>query len=310
MHQMSARMKNKFILLVSGIVCIAILLFSVYLLVVKGPGVLTEKTGRLQVVVSFYPLEEFSRQVGGREVDVTSLIPAGVEPHDFEPTARDIVAIHQSDVFVYNGAGFEPWIERTLPDIQKNGVVVVNSSENIDVPMDSDPHIWLDPVLAHEQVDAITEGFITADPQHASIYEANATAYKKQLADLDTDFRIGLSHCATRSVVVSHEAFRYVARRYNLHVVSLSGISPDEEPSPQKMAEIVEFAKKNNIRYIFFETLVSPRLSETIAKEIGAEMLVFNPLEGLTPEEIAQGKNYISVQQENLANLEKALGCI
>src|SRR3989338_6805378 len=230
MHQMSARMKNKFILLVSGIVCIAILLFSVYLLVVKGPGVLTEKTGRLQVVVSFYPLEEFSRQVGGREVDVTSLIPAGVEPHDFEPTARDIVAIHQSDVFVYNGAGFEPWIERTLPDIEKSGVAVVNSSKGVDVLSSGDPHIWLDPIMARKQVDAITEGFITADPQHASIYEANATAYKKQLADLDTDFHVGLSHCATRNIVVSHEAFGYVARRYGFNVISISGISPDEEP--------------------------------------------------------------------------------
>lgn len=292
------------------LIIIAVVLSYIFIVVNQDKqDDVVQNTDVLQVVVSFYPLAEFSQHIGGAGVNITNLTPAGVEPHDFEPTARDIAMVQQADVFVYNGAGFEPWVEKILPDIENKGVIVVNSSSRVKLLPGNDPHIWLDPQLAREQVDAIKDGFIAADSLHTSAYELNATQYKKKLADLDTDFRKALSNCATRTVVVSHEAFGYMAIQYNLHVVSLAGLSPDEEPSLRKMAEVVEFAKKNNVRYIFFETLVSPRLSETIALEIDAETLVFNPLEGLTPEDNALKKDYISIQQENLANLKKALDC-
>jgi len=279
-----------------------------------SPSLQSEK---ITVVASFYPLAEFAQHVGKEKVAVATIIPAGVEPHDFEPTLQNVLIIQKSAVFIYNGAGFEPWIEKLLPDMQKTDTIVVNVSKDLvllqgDVEEGTifDPHVWLDPVLAGKQVDAISKALINANPQNKTFYEANAEDYKKKLADLDADFQNGLKSCATRDVIVSHEAFGYLAKRYNFTILSITGIFPDEEPSPQKMAEIVEFAKKNTVEYIFFETLLHPRLSETIAKEIGAQTLVFNPLEGLTNEDIAQGKNYLSIQRQNLVNLKIALNCI
>lgn len=306
----------------AGLVIIAAVGLGVILTIViadeNGPA-----TGRLAVTATFYPMAEFARQVGGDRVDVSTLVSAGVEPHDYDPTPQDIAGVHKSAVFIYNDAGLEPWVGRIQDELEGEGVVVVDASQGIELMTkgageetgDSagvtpyDPHIWLDPVLAAKQVDNIRDGLIEADPESRDYYQANADAFKERLAGLDDAYRLGLADCARRQIITSHQAFRYLASRYDIDVIAISGLSPDEEPSPQKLAEVARFARQYDVRYIFFETLASPRLSDTIAGEVGAGTLVFNPLEGLTGEDIAQGKDYISVQEDNLENLRLALDC-
>ncbi len=266
---------------------------------------------RLPISVSFYPLAEFTQQVGQEHVSVFNLTPAGSEPHDFEPSPQDIVNLNRSRLLMYNGANFEPWIDQ-LQQSLASSVIVVNTSEHLPLLISHnqpDPHVWLDPVLASQQVTTITQALQAVDPEHAAAYDRNRDSFQQQLQQLDQEFEQGLAKCQRRQVVTSHNAFQYLAQRYNLEVISLSGLSPDEEPSPQVMAQTVEFMKTHHLTHVFFESLVSPKLAETIAQEIGAQTLVFNPIEGFTPEELAAGKTYLSAQRENLAALRLALEC-
>ncbi len=317
-------MRSKIIWLGLASLVLVLLIIATISILTGDDGGSGSQEGKIRVTASFYPMAEFARQVGGDRVQVTTLISPGVEPHDYDPTPRDVAGIHQSRLFIFNGAGFEPWASRIEQDLASGGVIVVDASAGIDLLTKDpgsgtgggtnsysafDPHVWLDPVLAQRQVDNIRDGLIEADPGNRETYEANAAAFKERLSRLDAEFRAGLADCARMDIVTSHQAFRYLGRRYGLNVVTISGLSPDEEPSPQKLAEVAQFARERGVEYIFFETLVSPRLSETIAREVGARSLVFNPLEGLTEEETAAGKDYITVQEANLANLRQALGC-
>jgi len=272
---------------------------------------------KIKVTASFYPMAEFARQVGGDRVEVTTLIAPGVEPHDYDPSPQDLATLQTSSLFVYNGAGLETWAARVVGDMRARGGVAVEASSGLPLKAAAsgsenaghDPHVWLDPVLASREVDQIATGLVRADPAGRTIYQANAAAFKSQLADLDAAYRAGLQTCARRDIVTSHQAFAYLGARYGLNVMPIAGLAPDEEPSPQKLAQITQFVRQNDVRYIFFESLASPKLSDTIARETGAKTLVFNPLEGLTDAERAQGQNYLTVQRQNLANLRIALDC-
>lgn len=290
----------------------------------------------VKVVASFYPLAEFAKQVGGERVTVVNVVPPGIKAHDFEPTPRDVVEVHSANVFLYHGSGFDPWAERIAPDLKNLGITVLNMTEHFELikgtpkhkeeekyPADEhkyeeaekhkdevlDPHIWLDPVLAQRMVELIRDTLQRADPAASAVYTENAERYLAALSRLHEAYQTGLAQCEIREAVASHAAFGYLAKRYNLTITNIAGISPKEEPSPRRVAEIADWARGKNIRYIFFETLVSPRIAETIAREIGAETLVFNPLEGLTMEELAAGENYLSIMEANLANLRRALRC-
>ena len=275
--------------------------------------------GKIKVVASFYPLAEFAKQVGGNNVEVVNMTPPGAEPHDFEPSPQDIVNAYSSNLFIFNGSGFDPWAEKIRPELENKGVAVINMTEYFDLlkgveeheeaeekdheAEETDPHIWLDPVLAKKEVEIIRDALKKIDPINSELYESNATQYLTQLSVLDKKYKDGLASCNLRDLVASHGAFGYLAKRYALNVVSIAGFSPEEEPSPKRMAEIADLARSKKINYIFFETLVSPKLAETIAREIGAKTLVFNPIEGLTEDELEKGANYISVMEENLNNL-------
>lgn len=274
--------------------------------------------GRLKVSASFYTMAEFARRVGRDKVDVTTIIPPGVEPHDYDPTPQDIATVHDSKVFIYNGASLELWAVKLRDELKSDGITVVRASNGINLIPGSeegedkstyDPHVWLDPVLAQQEVDNIRDGLIKADPADKQTYVQNAKAYNEKLAILDTAFRSSLAECSRRDIITSHQAFKYLGNRYHLDVLAISGLSPDEEPSPQKLAEVTQFARQHDIHYIFFEKLVNPKLSQAIASEVGAKTLVLDPLEGLAQDEINQGKDYLSVQRENLANLRAALNC-
>jgi len=263
--------------------------------------------GKLKVVATFYPLAEFARQVGGAKVEVVTIIPAGSEPHDFEPTPRDIAGINSASVFIYNGSPLDPWAEKVAADLPPSTLSIgMAKALGID---SSDPHFWLDPVLAAKEVEAIRDAFSAADPARSGDYAANANLYLSKLKTLDADFAAGLSSCAQHEIFTSHEAFAYLARRYGLSQVPITGISPDAEPSARALADLATLARAKGIKYIFFETLASPKLAQTLASEIGAQTLVLNPLEGLTAEETKSGMDYISVMRQNLANLKIALQC-
>lgn len=274
---------------------------------------------KLQVVASFYPVYFFAQQIGGEHADVINVTPAGAEPHDYEPSPQDIAHIEDSQLLVLNGGEVDVWGDRVRKDIDSAKTVVVVAGEGlmtrqIDHVEDSseiiaDPHVWLSPMLAESMVDKIADGFVQADPDNASYYQSNATALKTRLVGLDDEFRQGLVSCQSKDIITSHAAFGYLASAYGLNQVSISGISADEEPSAQELVQVAKFAKDNNIKYIFFESLLSPKLSETIADEVGAQTLVLNPLEGLTGEEMANGKNYFTEMRSNLANLQIALSC-
>jgi zinc transport system substrate-binding protein len=286
----------------------------------------TDSSGRLSVVASYYPLYDFVRQVGGDKVSVTNITPSGSEPHDYEPPAKTLANAQGADVFIYNGGIMEPWTDTFLDDYKRT---VIRASKGITLAPGEehghdqtepeteghededikDPHFWLDPVLAQKIVNNIREGLSKADPGNKDYYAERAAAYSAKLAQLDKDFRTGLQACVQETIVASHAAFSYVAKRYGFSVESIAGLNPEEEPSTTRLAELSDHVTKESINYVFFESLVSPRLADTIAQETGAQTLVLDPLEGLSNEDQKQGKDYVSVQRENLANLRTALAC-
>lgn len=290
----------------------------------KGKTADSSATAKIKVVATVYPVYEFVKQVGGDKVDVVMLIPPGAEPHDWEPTAKDITRIKEGKIFAYHGSGFEPVDKLLTPDVLGKAVAVqvskgvhklATSHEGAEAgghqegkhSHEGDSHMWLDPVAAQQEVNTILEALVAADAPNAAYYKENAAKFTKQLAELDQDYKKTLSNLRSKDIITSHEAFGYLAARYGLHQVGIMGLSPDAEPTPDKMAEITKFCREHQVKYIFFETLASPKLAQTIAKETGAELLVLNPIENLTDEELKQGKNYIAIMRENLVNLEKAL---
>lgn len=279
----------------------------------QKPTIPSQEGKRLSVATSFYPLYFFAKEIAQDKADVKNITPAGAEPHDYEPTAQDIAGIERSDLLILNGDGLEAWGESIRKNIDPSHTTVVIAGEGLATKAAAgevmDPHIWLSPMLAEKMVDRIMQGFIKADPKNRNAYRSNADRLKAQLADLDIAYKQGLSFCAEKNIITSHASFGYLAEAYGLKQVSITGFSPDAEPSSQQLADIVKFAKDNNVKYIFFESLVSPKLAETIATEVGAQTLVLDPLEGLNSEEIAAGKNYFSVMKDNLVNLETALAC-
>ena len=192
------------------------------------------------------------------------------------------------------------------------GTTVVNGARGLSLLPQGpsvDPHVWLDPTLARAQVQAIAAGVGQADPAGRVSYDENAKRYSARLEALDQAFAAGLTDCARREIVTSHAAFAYLARRYRLVQVPLMGLAPEAEPSPADVAAIVKAARALTVTHIFFEPLVSPRLAETIGREIGATPLPLNPVEGITKEQAAAGQGYLELMQANLANLRTALGC-
>lgn len=267
-----------------------------------------ERKNRITVITSFYPLYEFANAVGGEQIDVVNLVPAGSEPHEFEPTSQQIASLYLAHIFLFNGSGLDPWAEKIQEELIKKGVAVVHMSKHIDL-LKNDPHFWLDPVLAQQEVEVIRDTLIQIDSSNEKNYRDNANVYLAKLSELNKKYKDGFIACQKQEIITSHAAFGYLAKRYDFTVISISGLSPEEEPSPKRMGEIATLAREKQIQYIFFETLVNPKLSETIAHEIGAQTLVFNPIEGLTEEDIHSGKDYISIMEDNLTNLKLARSC-
>ena len=278
------------------------------------------------MIATFYPLQHLAQRVVGDRFQVTSLVPPGVEPHDWEPTPRGIAAIKKAKVFIYQGAGLETWADRTVATLGREGPVVVKATTGLSLrsvaeepakhrtpgtakepPLD--PHVWLDPQLYGQQAAAVRDALAKADPDGEAVYTANLASLKMELDELNDEMKLGLSNCERRTFVTAHAAFAYLADRFELKQVAISGISGESEPSPARLRGIVQRVRQEGATHIFFETLASPAVSETVAKEVGAQTLVLNPIEGLSTEEVKAGADYFSVQRQNLANLRIALDC-
>jgi len=270
----------------------------------------------VDVVASFYPLAEAAQRVGGSAIAVTDLTPPGVEPHDLELTPDQIEAIDTANVVLYVGGGFQPAVEDAIGDATGRVVDVSSSLRTIPVPdgasdasLTADPHVWLDPVLYAQIVEQVRAALAEVDPNDTSAFAASARSFDRQLRSLDADYRSGLSNCDRSVIVTSHAAFGYLAERYGLTQEAISGLSPDAEPTPDRLASLKSLVEREGVTTIFTEELLSPKVAETLAQETGATTAVLNPLESLTAQQVADGEGYVSVMRDNLATLRGALGC-
>ena len=263
-----------------------------------------------------YPMYDFAQKIGGDKVTVTNMVPAGTEPHDWEPSTTDITNLEDADVFIYSGAGMEHWVDSVLGSLTNQDLDVVQASDGItlregyedeDGDVGADPHVWLAPANAKIEMKNITDVLCSADPANAEYYRQNYEQWALECDRLDTEFTEALSALPNKNIVVSHEAFGYLCDAYGLNQVGIEGIEADSEPDPARMAEIEDFVKANNVKVIFSEELVSPKVAQTIADATGAQMQELNPLEGLTDDQIADGQDYFTVMRQNLEELKNAL---
>jgi zinc transport system substrate-binding protein len=280
--------------------------------VIHSPAGTAECSTRLKVAASIFPLAHFAEKAGGELVDVKLIMSAGNDPHTFEPGPSDLRAVYGAEVFIFHGAGLDSWAERIEKDLVKNGIITVEISKM--PPFDSslasgDPHDWLDPVLAMREVEIIRDALAGADPANADIYKRNAAAYKAFLQRLDEEFRSSLRECGKRDIIVTHNAFGYLASRYGIRIHSIMGLTTEEEPSARRLVKIIRLARRLGIKFIFYEKLVSPRYAKMVAEETGGSLLVLDPAATLTREEMAEDVSYLSIMRGNLEVLKKAMEC-
>lgn len=273
---------------------------------------------KFEIVTAFYPLQFLSERIGGDVVSVINLTKPGAEPHDIELTPRQVGDVAEAKLAVYI-KGFQPAVDEAIAQEAEDrsfdaaSVVTLlpaggeddHGHEHEEAGQGDDPHVWLDPVRLSTIAGKLGERLAEADPEHAAGYRERARALVAELGTLNTDFADGLKTCERRELVTSHTAFAYLASRYDLHQVGISGIDPEAEPSPQRLAAVAKEARETGTTTIFFETLVSPAVAETIAREVGAKTAVLDPLEGLVN---SQG-DYLGVMRQNLAALTAGLGC-
>lgn len=272
---------------------------------------------KLRVMASFYTMADFAEKIGGDRADITCMVPTGTEPHDWEPSTTDITGLERADVFIYNGAGMEHWAEDVTESLENKELLVVEASQGVELHAEEahdheghshshggyDPHVWLDPHNAKLEMENIKNAFVQADPDNGAYYEANYDKWAKAAEELDRKYREALADFAGRQVVTAHEAYGYLCSAYGLEQVGIDGLSPDQEPNPKRMADIIDFVRENQIRAVFFEELSGSKTAETVAAETGIRLLALSPLEGLSGEELEAGEDYFSVMEKNLEQL-------
>jgi zinc transport system substrate-binding protein len=273
---------------------------------------------QLSVVASFYPLEFVVGRVGGDRVGVTNLTPPGAEPHDLELTPRAIGGLADADLVVYL-AGFSPAVDEAVKAESGDRGLEVGQFANLSLtytPIEegvardetgTDPHFWLDPIRLADVADAIAERLGEVDPDGAASFSAHAVSLRADLESLDEELRTGLESCANRDVVTSHNAFGYLADRYGLVQVGITGLTPEAEPTAAELAAVTEFVRDHDVRTIYYETLVSPAIAKTVADETGAATAVLDPIEGLSDR--SAGTDYFAVMRANLASLQAGQPC-
>jgi zinc transport system substrate-binding protein len=284
-----------------------------------GPSASGTADGKLDVVTSFYPLEFIARTVGGDAVHVTTLTAPGVEPHDLELTPKQVGTVASAKLVVYE-KGLQPAVDEAVEQHAADAGFDVSGAARLEATGahfqdegerahddDIDPHFWLDPTRLADVGDAVAGRLAEADPDHADGYRQRAAALRAQLTRLDGEFRSGLATCRLKTFVTTHEAFAYLAQRYGLDMVGIAGLTPDAEPSPARIKQVEDVVRANRVTTIFYEELVSPKVAESVARDLEVRAAVLSPIEGLADEHSAE--NYLSLMRQNLAELEKANDC-
>jgi zinc transport system substrate-binding protein len=277
-----------------------------------GTGPQADGAARLAVLASFYPLQFVAQQVGGDLVDVTSLTPPGAEPHDLELSPRQVQQVADADVVVVL-SGFQPAVDEAveaqdpahLVDAAATPAVAAHLSEPTSDEAQPDPHFWLDPTLLAAVATDVAAALAEADPKDATAFQERADGLVADLTALDDEFSAGLATCERRVVVTAHDAFGYLAARYDLEQVGISGMDPEAEPSPARLKEIGEVATAHGVTTLFTEHLLNPKVSETLASDLGITTAVLDPVES----QDASGTDYRDAMRQNLTVLREALGC-
>lgn len=287
---------------------------------------------KMNVVTTIFPIYDFAQQIGGEHANVMNIIPTGVEPHDWTPKSQEMNVTSKSQLLLYNGAGLEGWIPNFLQGLGAgSSLKTVEVSQGIELihadgtdghdhgektsdhkddhagDIYIDPHTWVSPKSALIMAENIKNSFIEVDPGNKSDYEANYVKLEQKLKDLDQKFTTELSATKKKEIVVSHQAFGYLCRDYGLTQKAMMGLSPEAEPRSQDILALTKYVKEHEIKYIFFEELVSDTVAKMLASEANVDTMVLNPIEGLTKEQAASGENYVTLMERNLQNLVKAL---
>lgn len=271
-----------------------------------------EESGKLKIYTSFYTMYDFATKIAGDKAEVVNLVSDGTEPHDWEPSTTDMTALEKADILIYNGVGMEHWVDEVSNSLQ-NDLKLIEAAEGVELISDdesggdSDPHVWLDAKNAKIEMENIKNALVQADSENATYYEENYEKYAAMFDELDTELTKRIGALTNKNIIVSHEAYSYFCKAYGLEQTSIGDMEADAEPDANRIADIVDFAKENKVTTIFFEELVSPKVAQVIAKEIGADTAVLNPVEGLTKEQVEAGEDYFSLMRANIDALERAL---
>lgn len=280
---------------------IAATLTALFLSACAGPA----QSQRLQVVAGLYPLAFVAERVGGDRVDVTNLTPPAGHPHELELTAQQVAAVTEADLVVYIST-LQPALDEAVGLAQKPGAVLdALTAVAADPAAIEDPHMWLDPKLLAKFADEVAARLSETDPAGEATFTANAAALRGQLSELDTEYVTGTKTCTNRTLIVSHLAYGYLAAAYDFELVSVSGISPESEPSPARLAEVAALVERLGATTVYSESALDSKVADTIAAETGAAVRVLSPLESLTE----AGDDYFSVMRTNLAALQAGQGC-
>jgi zinc transport system substrate-binding protein len=278
-----------------------------------GSGSSAASGGKLKIVASFYPLQYVTARISGDRAVVSNLTPPGAEPHDLELTPKDVARVSDADLVVYLG-GFQAAVDDAISTEAKDHADDVTAPAQLDRTVSedgegtgTDPHFWLDPVRLSGVSTQIEQRLAAIDPAGTATFQANLAALRTDLTTLDADLRTGLANCANKDLVTSHQAFGYLAERYGMTQVGIAGLTPEQEPDAATLARVTDFVRKNHVRTIYYETLVSPAIANTVARETGAATEVLDPVEGITP--MSQGRDYLAIMRANLHNLTEGQPC-
>jgi zinc transport system substrate-binding protein len=316
-------------------------LFLLLILVLSACGASSdqeeaEKKDKLEVYTTVYPLEAFTKKIGGEHVDVESIYPPGADEHTFEPSQKDMIKMADGDVFFYIGMGLEGFVEGSKSILENEDVVVVPTSEHVELNHeeghgeesaeeheehegsheddhgeehnhDVDPHLWLDPVYSKEMAKTIADTLSEEMPEHKEDFQANLDALSKDLDALDAEFKDMAENAPKKTFYVSHAAYSYWEERYGLHQEAIAGLNTADEPSQQELKKIIEKGKEDNVQYILFEQNVSSRLTEVVQNELGAKALHLHNLSVLTEEDRNNDEDYFTLMKKNIETLKQAL---
>lgn len=281
---------------------------------------------KLKVYASFYPIYFAAEQIGKDKIELHSVIPNGSEPHDYEPSIREIANVEKGDIFIFNGVGMEPWAEKLSDNLAKKGVKTLNLSQYVELIKIEDeehnheehshddhdhglydPHIWLDPINMDKMAYQIMLEISELDKTNESFYKKNYEEFSEKIKEMDLSFSSELKNVSKNNILVSHQAFGYLTKRYGLEQIPVTGITPHEEPSPGTIAKLLDIIEEEGFEYIFLESLASPKVVELLAREGNLQVLELNPVSGLTIEQQEKKEDYFTLMEKNLENLKKAL---